>query len=74
MNRLSPAAEIIDLCGGVRATARILGLNPSAVSRWAMPPEKKGTGGVVPQRHWAAILDHAKQQKLKITLRDLAKL
>lgn len=74
MDRLTPAATIIDLFGGVRATARMLGLNPSAVSRWAMPPAKKGTGGAIPQRHWAAILDAAKQQKIKLSIAQLAKL
>ena len=52
----------------------MLGLNPSAVSRWAMPPAKKGTGGAIPQRHWAAILDAAKQQKIKLSIAQLAKL
>lgn len=74
MERLTPAATIIDLFGGVRATARMLGLNPSAVSRWAMPPEKKGTGGAIPQRHWSTILDAAKKQKIKLTVSHLIKL
>jgi hypothetical protein len=74
MSQLSPAKEIVAKLGGVRATARVLQLNPSAVSRWMMPPEKRGTGGLVPQRHWPAILEHAKKERLKLRLADLVNL
>lgn len=74
IEQLSPAREVVAKLGGVRATARILKLNPSAVSRWMMSPEKRGTGGSVPQRHWPAILEHAKKEKIKLALRDLANL
>lgn len=72
--QLSPAREVVAKLGGVRATARVLQLNPSAVSRWMMPEVKRGTGGHIPQRHWAAILDHAKKEKIKLNLRDLVNL
>lgn len=52
----------------------MLQLNPSAVSRWMMPPEKRGTGGLVPQRHWPAILEHARKERLKLRLADLVNL
>lgn len=70
-NQLSPAREIVAKFGGVRATARVLGLNPSAVSRWMMPPEKRGTNGNVPQRHWPALLDHARKERIKLKISDL---
>jgi len=71
MSQLSPAREVVAKIGGVRATARALQLNPSAVSRWMMPNAKGGTGGLIPQRHWPAILEHAKKEKIKIKLDDL---
>jgi len=69
--QLSPAREVVAKLGGVRATARILQLSPSAISRWMMPTNRRGTGGHVPQRHWAAIITHAKTERIKLGLRDL---
>lgn len=72
MSKLNPAWAVIQLFGGVRATARAAELDPSAVSRWAMPREKKGTAGAIPQRHWARLMDHARRNKISLTLRDLS--
>jgi hypothetical protein len=35
-----------------------------------MPASKRGTGGHVPQRHWATILAHCKKERIKLQLRD----
>ncbi|MEY5100859.1 MAG: DNA-binding transcriptional regulator Cro [Pseudomonadota bacterium] len=70
--RLNPAWRVIQLLGGVRATARAAEINPSAVSRWAMPREKKGTSGAIPQRHWSRLLGYAQRIKVKLTLNDLS--
>ncbi len=72
MSKLNPAWRVIQLLGGVRATARAAEVDPSAVSRWAMPRDKKGTAGSIPQRHWSRLMDHARRNKIKITLRDLS--
>jgi predicted transcriptional regulator len=72
MSQLSPAREIVEKLGGVRATARILSMSPSAVSRWMMPREKRGTNGHIPRRHWPAILKHSRAERLAIRLSDLA--
>lgn len=69
---LNPAADIIRTFGGVRATARIAGVNPAAVSRWKAPRERRGTNGLIPQRHWQRLLDHAKSVRIRLTLRDLS--
>jgi hypothetical protein len=74
MSQLSPAKEVVEKLGGVRATARVLQLNPSAVSRWMMSPKKRGTGGHIPQRHWPAILEYAKKERIKLRLDDLVNL
>lgn len=70
MTQLSPAREIVQKLGGVRATARILNLNPSAVCRWMKPPAERGTNGLVPQRHWPALIQYAKKERIKLGLRD----
>lgn len=69
--QLSPAREVVAKFGGVRATARVLQLNPSAVSRWMMPAKKRGTGGHVPQRHWGALLTRAKKERIELSINDL---
>jgi hypothetical protein len=72
MSRLNPAANVVQALGGVRATARIVDCSPGAVSRWMMTRDKRGTEGRVPQKHWEKILRHARSNKVKVTLKDLA--
>jgi len=64
-HKKEPAYSIVNKIGGVRATARVLDIAPSAVTRWL------SHSGVIPQRHFAAILDHAKKQRLNIKIDDL---
>jgi hypothetical protein len=70
--RLDPARTVVAKLGGVRATARVLQLNPSAVSRWMVGRDRKGTGGAVPLKHWQTLLNYAKQQHIKLTFNDLS--
>lgn len=67
----SPADKVIAKLGGVRATARALGLNSSSVSRWRMPPEKRGLGGRVPSVHQSRILQIARERGVDLTAADL---
>ena len=53
---MSPAQLVIEKLGGVRATARALGINPSTVCRWQKTKEDGGTNGFVPQNHFKQIL------------------
>jgi hypothetical protein len=69
--QLEPARSVVTKLGGVRATARILSIAPSAVSRWMAERDNKGTGGVVPQKHWKALLFFAKKEKIKLSESDL---
>lgn len=71
-NKLDPARTVVAKLGGVRATARILGVNPSAVSRWLVSRQEKGTGGAVPLKHWQALLDYAKQERIKLSVTELS--
>lgn len=68
---MSPADKVIEAFGGVRATARALGLNSSSVSRWRMPAEKRGLAGRVPSIHQATILVYARKNGMRLTAEDL---
>jgi hypothetical protein len=61
---LNPVEYVIFAFKGVRATARYLGKDPAAISKW----RKLGT---VPVRAQIPILDKAKELGLDITPADL---
>lgn len=65
---MTPAQLVIEKFGGVRATARVLGINPSTVCRWNKRKEDGGTDGLVPQNHFKQILAHLDE---KISLQEL---
>lgn len=56
---MTPAEVVIDVFGGVRATAKAAELAPSTVCRWMQPRKRGGTGGLVPQAHFQALQDAA---------------
>jgi len=61
---MKPASYVIRTFRGVRATARMLGLSPSTVSRWQRT-------GYVPSRHHANILAKAKLLNKRLTAKNL---
>lgn len=67
---MTPASEIIDRCGGFEAVSKRLRLDRSGVQRWTYPPPK-GTGGRVPTKHWATIIELAAECGRSVTLDDL---
>jgi len=69
--RLSPAAYVIRVMHGVRATARVVGCYPSTVYKWLWPLEKRGCGGEIPRLARRAILIYAKAHGLDINATDL---
>lgn len=71
IHKLTPAYDVIESLGGKSAVAAELSLAPSTLSRWCQP-HPAGTGGVIPQRYWSALLALAKAQKVKLTISDLA--
>ena len=71
VHKLSPAFEVIESLGGKSSVAAELSLSPSTLSRWCQP-SPGGTGGLIPQRHWAALLAIAKRRKVAIAVSDLA--
>ena len=61
---ISPAECVIRAFGGVRSTARAIGVEPSAVSRW----RKRGP---IPTGSLLIVLEKAKELGLDITSDDL---
>jgi len=61
---MKPASYVIRTFRGVRATARLLGLDPSTVSRWQRT-------GFIPSRHHANILAKAKLLNKRLTATNL---
>jgi hypothetical protein len=68
---MSPAEYVIHVFKGVRKTARVLGYDPTAISKWRVPKERKGCGGEVPRSAQKKILEKAREMNLDITAEDL---
>lgn len=68
-----PAYSIVEKLGGKAEVAQKLGLDKSTLSRWCQD-RPLGLGGVIPQRHWPALLQMARKKGIKITLEELAAL
>lgn len=66
----SPASIVIDRFGGIKAVADTLGLERTAVQRWNYP-HPRGTGGSVPQRHWAKLIEGARASGIDLAPDDL---
>jgi len=70
---LTPAEYVIKKFGGVRKTAKAIGRDAGAVSKWRQPKDRRGTGGAIPGGAQLAILDAAERLGLDITATDLIK-
>lgn len=57
--------------GGPTKLSSALGLHRVRVSNWMRPREKGGTGGIIPIRHWGALLRLAKDAGFELTPNDL---
>lgn len=56
-NKLEPAATVIDLLGGISATADLIGRHRSVVNKWRLPKEVGGKGGAIPPKHWPTLVE-----------------
>lgn len=61
---ISPAQLVVSAFGGVRATARVLRVDPSCVSRWQMT-------GLVPTSRQRRVLELAWSMGIDLTANDL---
>lgn len=68
---MTPAKIVIDRFGGVRPLARLMGLTPGTVCRWALPKSHRGSDGFIPARHHRRLLDLAKEHGKWLTLDEL---
>lgn len=64
------AENIIEKCGGVKATAEIVGRSESWVYRWTYEKSKGGTGGYVPRDAQAKIMAAAQAGKVNVEASD----
>jgi len=71
IHKHDPAFTVIERLGGKATVAAELGLDKSALTRWckALPD---GTGGVIPQRHWAKLMAMSRRMGVDISLQELA--
>lgn len=67
----TPAQYVTKMFGGIRATARAIGRDPSSVLQWGKPVEIGGRGGMIPTAIRLTILAKAKELDLDITSQDL---
>ena len=67
----TPAHTVIARFGGSGPLSRRLGLDRSAVHRWALPKTRGGTGGLVPGRHHRRLLALAADEGVALSAADL---
>jgi len=67
---MTPASEIVKRLGGNKTVADWLGLERTAVQRWRYPAPK-GLGERIPMRHWARLMDLAKDKQTPLALDEL---
>lgn len=70
---LQPAASVIAKFGGARRLSELLGLDKSTVCQWRVPKARGGTGGLIPARHHAGLMDLGREVGVKIRPADLVK-
>lgn len=66
-----PAFTVIEKLGGKSNVAEALKLDKSTLSRWCQP-RPLGTGGLIPQRYWPALIAMARSKNVDITVQELA--
>jgi hypothetical protein len=71
VHTLEPAYTVIEKLGGKSAVAQALSLDKSTLSRWCQP-SPQGTGGMIPQRYWPQLMQMARDQRVRIGLKELA--
>ena len=71
IHTLEPAFAIIEKLGGKAGVAESLKLDKSTLSRWCQL-RPGGTGGLIPQRYWSALVMLARKQGVDITLEELS--
>lgn len=68
---MSTATSIIRRCGGFQQVADWLGVSRTTVLRWTLSRDQRGTGGVIPSKHWPPLIAAAKLNGIEISLDEL---
>lgn len=71
IHTLEPAYTVIEKLGGKSSVAESLALDKSTLSRWCQP-RPSGTGGLIPQRYWPQLIEMAREQRVRISIKELA--
>jgi len=66
-----PALTVLARFGGAGPLSRLLGLDRSAVHRWALPKSRGGSGGLVPAKHHLRLLALARAEGVALTAAEL---
>lgn len=70
MSDFEPASTVIRKLGGPKSVAGIVGVHRTRVSNWARGKDVGGTGGVIPMKHVAKLLDFAKANGIDLSACD----
>ena len=68
---MTPVAVVIDVFGGIRPTARAIGVAPSTVLRWGTSTRGGRIPGTVPHPYLRRLLDAALAMDKRLTLPEL---
>lgn len=67
----SPGEYAVHVFGGVKKLARILGMEPTNISRWQRSRHEGGPRGLIPNKKQKVVLDIAKERGLDLTAEDI---
>jgi len=67
---MEPAASIIDLLGGTKEVAAIVGRTQTSVVKWRLPKDSGGTGGAVPGKCLFELYASAVSDGISVTLEE----
>lgn len=67
MSHCEPANSIIIALGGIRPVAIAADTTETTVRRWRLPVESGGTGGFIPRKKHAALLDLADKMGVELS-------
>jgi hypothetical protein len=70
MSDFEPASSVIKKLGGPKIVAGIVGVHRTRVSNWSRSREVGGTGGMIPMKHVARLLDFAKENGIDLSAED----
>jgi hypothetical protein len=63
---MEPASSIIKKLGGEAVVSGVTETAYTAPYRWQYPRDRKGTGGLIPQRYHRTLLDYARSKGISL--------